>query len=235
MKVSKKFLSIPPYISSSWDHINSIRLQNTDLLIHLKTGETVTVPNLKPEVLEAIFNFHAIYLDEKECKPVEHAVPVQQKSHLAENPGESTFKIGFGGTPTMSAAMQHNPELADSPELPPEVLAKISAISKIVSPEDVLIPKAEPHCNCPYCQIARSIHGSIVEVDISHTKDENEEEVKEEDLRFQEWDIIQSGEKLFTVTNKLDSHEKYSVYLGHPVGCTCGKDGCEHILAVLRG
>ena len=46
---------------------------------------------------------------------------------------------------------------------------------------------------------------------------------------------IQTDEKMFTVTNRLDKNEKFNVYLGKPIGCTCGKEGCEHILAVLRG
>ena len=47
-------------------------------------------------------------------------------------------------------------------------------------------------------------------------------------------EITQTGDKLFTVVNKLDPQENYHVYLGHPVGCTCGKQGCEHILVVLK-
>ena len=42
------------------------------------------------------------------------------------------------------------------------------------------------------------------------------------------------NDKLFTVINKLDQQEKYNVFLGEPVGCTCGKQGCEHMLAVLK-
>ena len=61
-----------------------------------------------------------------------------------------------------------------------------------------------------------------------------EEEVTDRDLSFQQWAIEQTGDKLFCVTNKLDRLEKYNVFLGDPVGCTCGIQGCEHILAVLK-
>ena len=89
------------------------------------------------------------------------------------------------------------------------------------------LPKAEPHCNCTYCQITRTL---------SHAQQEEEqdEEVTEEDLRFRSWDIEQKGDQLFTVTNPLDKAETYQVFLGHPVGCTCGKKKCAHIEAVLR-
>ena len=127
--------------------------------------------------------------------------------------------------------MQHNPAQANSPDLPEEVLNKVSAIAKIVTPEDMKsLPKAEPHYNCIHCQIARAIHKGIQNMDGER---EDEEEVADEELQFQQWDIKQKGE-LFVVTNRLDTAEQYHVYLGNPVGCTCGKSGCEHIVAVLK-
>ena len=242
MKINKKNLSIPPYLSTSWEYIAALRLQNTDLLITMIDGETITIPNLSPEILETVFNNHIIFLEEREDHMQAGGAPSFPlpaiKHPLAPTPlnaEETLFKIGFGSPSSMNAAMQHNSELSHSPDLPREVLDKIGAISKIIAPEDVVIPKAEPHCNCPYCQIARAIHTTIDSTDVKEEKKEDtEEEVSEEELRFQEWSITQSGDKLFTVVNKLDSQEKYSVYLGHPVGCTCGKEGCEHILAVLK-
>jgi hypothetical protein len=235
MKITKKFLSIPPYLSTSWERIVTLRLQQTDLLVYLFTGEVVSIPNLTPETLEIIFNAHVAFLEDTEAQTSKNDLIKNSAKKDVEIPGESTLKIGFGSVENMSAAMHHNSELANAPDIPREVLEKISTISRIIAPDDVLIPKAEPHCNCPYCQIARTIHQTNeIEELAERDKNEPEEEVKEEDLRFQEWDITQSGDKLFTVINKLDSQEKYSVYLGHPVGCTCGKEGCEHILAVLK-
>ena len=104
------------------------------------------------------------------------------------------------------------------------------AIAKIISPsEELLLPKSEPGCNCFFCQIARALNP---ELSSSHTTDEPA--IADEELQFQQWDIKQTGEKLYSVINRLDEHEKYNVYLGHPIGCTCGKQGCEHILAVLK-
>jgi hypothetical protein len=61
-----------------------------------------------------------------------------------------------------------------------------------------------------------------------------EEEVSPHELKFREWDIQQAGDKLYNVSNPFDKGEQYQVYLGNPVGCTCGKSKCEHIVAVLN-
>ena len=70
-----------------------------------------------------------------------------------------------------------------------------------------------------------------VETDLKHAF---KEEISEEDLRFREWDIEQKGENLYLVRNPLNQKEEYNVFLGNPVGCTCGKDNCEHIRTVLN-
>lgn len=247
MKINTKILSIPPYLSTSWEYVTALRLQNTDLLVHLANGEAVIVPNLKPDILETIFEHHIIVMEQKDeslskqrSTSLSNIIQNAEKTQSLSDPdlqAESIFKIGFSSPEGLSAAMHHNPEYANAPDLPFEILQKIGAISKIIEPEDVMIPKAEPHCNCPYCQIARAIHveaGLPVQLEKKETEELEDEAVCEEELQFQEWNITQSGDKLFTVVNKLDSHEKYSVYLGHPVGCTCGKEGCDHILAVLK-
>lgn len=244
MKINKKILSLPPYLSTSWGFVAALRLQDTDLLVHLLNGEVVAIPSLKPDLLQTIFEYHADHLETlgEQFRSTEKQSgkrllnPISRAPILnTESAAESIFKIGFSSPDSMNAAMQHTPELADAPNLPEEVIEKIRAISKIMAPEEVMIPKAESHCNCPYCQIARAISDSgETSAPAPETIDHLEEDVKEEELQFQEWEITQSGDKLFTVVNKLDSQEKYSVYLGHPVGCTCGKSGCEHILAVLK-
>lgn len=240
MKINKKILSIPPYLSTTWEHVASLRLMNTDLLITLKSGETIIIPNLQPSALESIFNYHVAFMEDEDKPAGRSAVSfpkVGEKPHadhaiFEQDPNaEGIFKLGLGNAEGLGIAMQHNPELAHAPDLPKEMLDKIGAIAKIVSTEEMPIPKAEPHCNCPYCQIARAVYCASFSVCEEKTE---EEIVREEDLQFQEWEIVQSGDKLFTVINKLDFQEKYSVYLGHPVGCTCGKTGCEHILAVLK-
>jgi hypothetical protein len=144
-------------------------------------------------------------------------------------PGEEpSIRFAFGTSlDGLGGMMQHNPNQANAPDLPPEILQKIGAISKILSPSDeVDLPKAETGCNCFYCQIARALNPATSVLE--------EPEVTAEELNFQQWTITQTGDKLYMVVNRLDDHEKYNVYLGQPIGCTCGKEGCEHILAVLK-
>ena len=133
----------------------------------------------------------------------------------------------------LTAMMQHNADQKDAPDLPKEILEKIQSIMHIIGPTEMIaMAAAEKHCNCPYCQITRAIQGepmqkAEIEADI-------EEEITENDLHFEQWNIQQTSELLFTVTNKLEACEHFQVYLGKPVGCTCGTEGCEHILAVLK-
>ena len=219
MQVTDKILSLPPYISTAWKNIVSIHVETRPyghvLLIELVTGTKVEVPNLDPKLMEQIFSMHALVL-EKEG---------------SQNPiATQTFAIPFPfPIEGLTSTLQHNPEQADTPPLPPEMLEKIQSLKGIL-PEDLTsLQKAEPHCNCPYCQITRAITGDLVEA-----TPQIEEEVSVADLTFRNWDIKQEGNKLFSVTNPLDNKEHYSVFLGEPVGCTCGSKNCEHIQAVLR-
>jgi hypothetical protein len=136
---------------------------------------------------------------------------------------------GIEGMPGMEV-LQHNLNQANTADIPPEVLEKISGMIKMMTNGDIAaFPKPEPHCNCPHCQVARSIHG-ISKNEEPHALDQA---VSDEELKFRDWDISKRGDQLYIVTNPLDPKEYYSVYLGSPIGCTCGQPHCEHIKAVL--
>ncbi len=222
MKITDKILSLPPYISTAWKNIVSIHVETRPyghvLLIELVTGSKVEVPNLDHKLMEKIFSMHALVL-EKEGP--QNLVATQ------------TFAIPFPfPIEGLTSTLQHNPEQADTPPLPPEMLEKIQSLKGIL-PEDLTsLQKAEPHCNCPYCQITRAITGALLEAETSPPQ--IEEEVSAKDLTFRNWDIKQEADKLYCVTNPLDTKEHYNVFLGQPVGCTCGTKNCEHIQAVLR-
>jgi hypothetical protein len=203
---------------------------------------SVAIESLRPEEIEAIFKARLEYLEEHYPAPLhpfspasftfEQAgpLPAEQGAKNADIP--SPLRFGIGAFDHLGMAMQHNPELADSPPLPEEMLEKISAIARMLSPQEILqMPKAEPHCNCFYCQITRAVQGPFP---VENNEEEIEESVDDKELSFSEWDIQQTGDRLFSVSNKLDANEQYRVFLGEPVGCTCGKNGCEHILAVLK-
>lgn len=233
IKINEKILSIPPYISTSWSHIAALHMQGSILVITMDDGNTIHITNLSKETIELIFNYHATYL-EKENLNMSHLSsflnPTKKDSiqNLMDQMNEPTIRLAFGSLEGMNGVMQHNSQQANSPDLPTELLQKISAITKIIAPiEETTNLKAEPDCNCFYCQIARAVNPPLNEKN-------PHEEVNDEELQFQQWAITQIGDHLFSVTNRLDDHEKYNVYLGQPVGCTCGKSGCEHILAVLK-
>lgn len=237
MKITLKILSIPPYISTSWAQIRTLYMQETNLIVSLIDGTLITIPHLTPQEVEMIFTTHSAF--------VEHE---QSSARFLKNPQTGTFSEGqnIEGIASMhlnmeniesfSSALHHNSEQANMPNLPKEILKKIAGIAKIIAPSEIQnMPKPEPHCNCPHCQIARAIH----EIEGEKTEEnqivsKHEEVINEKDLSFQQWEINQLDEHLYSVTNRLDTSEKYNVFLGQPIGCTCGNTGCEHILAVLK-
>lgn len=231
--INEKILSLPPHISTTWDSISSIHVNNANqgniLTISLHNGTTIQVPNLAQDILTKIFQTHSEFIA-SQADPKKGG---EQNPFLnMDNMINLGFPMRFGGAlEGLGAAMQHNPEQSNAPDLPKEVLDKISAVAKIMDGDQSLEQslKAEPHCNCMHCQIARAITGQDQIAD-----EEVEEEVSDEDLKFRTWDITQTGDKLYMVSNPLDADEQYSVYLGEPLGCTCGQKNCEHIKAVLN-
>lgn len=235
IRINEKILSIPPYLSTSWSYISAIQMKGEILAISLIDGESVYIPSLKKEHIELVFQFHAEYLEKELALPLSKG-EMSNLQHLAEEQATVRFSIG---TPLegFGMVMNHNPDQADAPDLPVEILDKISSITKIIGPPDeALLPQAEQNCNCFHCQIARVVNKTSFDSPLSETVELHEEDIKNEELEFQQWDIapVVDNDKLYDVVNKLDPLEKYHVFLGDPVGCTCGKSGCEHILAVLK-
>lgn len=203
MKITPKVLSIPPYLSTTWKNISSLHVKEEKgsftLLAILQSGVQAKVPNLSEVEVNAIFEAHAHYAEGKNKDP---------------NSIES-----------LASSMQHNPEQANLPPLPPDVLKKLSDLAKSVGLENAGdLVQAEPHCNCVYCQVVKALQGETAPI---------EEEVTDDDLKFKTWDIQQKNTKLYTATNPLDPNEYYTVFLGEPIGCTCGHKNCEHLRAVL--
>jgi len=221
MQINDKILSIPPYISTSWKNIVSLQVETKPsgliLIIELISGSRVEIPNLDRTAIDHIFKAHADYLDLGSKKNL----PLPQSLGLS-------FPFPVPGMDGFTSVLQHNMEQANSPDLPPELVEKIRELAKTINIDDLsVIPKPEPHCNCPHCQIMRAMIGSEVSASV-------EEVVSDEDLKFRTWDIVQQADKIYIVTNPLDLKEHYSVFLGEPLGCTCGQKNCEHIQAVLH-
>jgi hypothetical protein len=176
-----------------------------------------------------------LYLEqkEKEMHPLEFSRFIGIPLGLAQGI-EGTVKIAINHLDGLAQTMQHNPSNANAPDLPQEMLKKIAEMTKMIGLEEMEANKPEPHCNCPHCQVARVIHKLPETILPKEPEEPIEDPIKEEDLHFENWMIHQLEEKLYTVTSKLDPNETYQVFLGSPVGCTCGKCGCEHILSVLK-
>ncbi|MFI5343125.1 MAG: hypothetical protein ACHQUC_02775 [Chlamydiales bacterium] len=235
MKINEKILSIPPYISTTWSQIAALRMKGSVLSITMTDGEAINISGLSHDLINQVFSYHAAYL-EKEILPSSQASYPPAKKGSKEGVGSlgesATLNFAFGTMDGLNMMAQHNSAQADAPDLPPEVLQNISEIARAALPlGDLQLPKPEADCNCFYCQIARAINPSAAVIEL---REQHDEEVTDDELRFEQWSITQAGEKLYNVTSRLDNNEKYSVFLGHPVGCTCGKNGCEHILAVLK-
>ena len=223
MQINKKILNIPPYISCPWKNISALYFDDRRdlLMIVLTSGNAIEVPNLNKEDLNNIFRTHAEALNADEISSVQKEGVFGFKLPLNLGDQLSTF----GGM------MQHNSDQMHSPPLPSDLLNKIAATFQTVGVDHSLFPPPEPHCNCPHCQIARAIHqGSIEEA----SQNERVEIVSDEDLHFRDWEIEQTDNQLYIVTNPLNKKERYSVFLGKPLGCTCGELHCEHIRAVLK-
>lgn len=246
MKINHKLLSIPPYISTSWNNITALHISDQILMVDLLDGGQVQVPGLDEATVERIFEVHSNILEEVSdtSTPNIHN-KLHSFSRLAPHTSqieqcEFPFRLMFNSMDEFSSALQHTPSQANTPEIPPEILQKIIEITRLILPSEIQFSKGEPHCNCIHCQMGRAIHqdfskevleNSLVTSAVVNTK---EEIIKESDLAFQQWDILQTGDLLYSVVNRLDNKETYNVHLGNPVGCTCGRADCEHIIAVLK-
>ena len=225
--ITKQLLSIPPYLSTAWDNIASLHIKGEPgalrptLVVQLVDNRVIEVPDLDQAVVDQVFAMHAEVLEVTPSR-------AQSNDEVLGVP----FRVGTGGVENMGAMLQHDSSQSDAPDLPQEILSKIAGISQILGADRAdNLPEAEEGCNCFHCQIARAIAGNQAEAEA-----EEVEEVSDEDLQFRTWDIAQSdqGKDFYTVSNPLDTSEHYTVYLGNPVGCTCGNKDCEHIKAVLK-
>ncbi|MBP9841120.1 MAG: hypothetical protein KBC64_01690 [Simkaniaceae bacterium] len=226
MKINHKILSIPPYISTSWKNIQTLFLKGPSLIITLSNGTEIEIPGLPVPILNEIFQAHTHFIEkDKEVELVSQPIPL------------SSFSFGFPLTSPdqLGKVMHHNSEQANAADLPQEVLLKIAEITRSMGLDETIeesLPPAEPHCNCPYCQIARTLHQK--ELSLQEPPEEKGEIVSDEELHFREWNITQIDPHRFVLKNPLNPAEQYQVYLGSPIGCTCGKQNCEHIHFVLR-
>ena len=256
MNINKKLIHIPPHISTSWFNVSALHVESkaetSVLVVMLADGGKIEIPDLSKETLDHIFSCHEAFLEE-ETEESEQNIADGDLSHIIQGTfdqlsgllGPSANFFGeqgsgdsaafpAGGFEALGPMLQHNPNDSQAPDLPEEMLSQIQKVARVLmEDEQAVVPVAEANCNCMHCQIARAMRSAMgIEEDTSET--ESEEVVSDDELRFREWDINELGEKLYQVTNPLSNEESYKVFLGEPLGCTCGQSNCEHIKAVLR-
>ena len=226
MKINSKYISIPPFISTPMNNVLSIQMDKNSLVICLKSGAQVTLSNLPSSIIESVFKAHEEFMENGS----------QSNSLSLESLGVNFNPLSGGildGIENINGMMHHDGSQKDAPNLPSDMITKISTMAKALGLDKgaFTLPEAEKHCNCPFCQVTRALHG---EPFLKEVETLQEEVIPEDELKFREWDIEELAEKLYQVTNPFDKTEKYQVHLKTPVGCTCGKSNCEHILAVLN-
>jgi hypothetical protein len=219
MKITAKLLNIPPYISTAWTNITSLYVRKEErkevLVITMQDATQVEIPNLSQGEIDAIFEAHAKFSESE-----------SHTSNLLEGALNFgiPFKLDSSTIDSFNPAIQHNSQQSDLPPIPVDILKKVGSIIQALGVSEIpLIEKAHSDCNCVYCQLARSFH-----------KETEEEEISSADLQFRDWEISQKEKHLYHVVNPLDKNEYYDVFLGEPLGCTCGHKNCEHIRAVLN-
>ena len=235
MKITDTIISIPPYISTTWDNVQSLHMENSDIIFALKDGKSIRIPHLTSQVVEQIYSAHVHFLEAHTGLPSSPSQPLQKAPFSLEQ--ILPFRLNVGSTDAMGQVLQHNPAFSGLQSMPEEAVDKISMLSKII-PADEIRAMAEPeiNCNCMYCQIVRILKKTL------EPKKENlpdhlaggEDKISEEELRFEQWIVEPQQDNVYKVTNKLDPQEQYTVRLSDPIGCSCGKPNCEHIVAVLR-
>lgn len=232
MKITPRILSLPPYISTSWQNIVALHAREEEgvllLVVDLMNGNRIEIPHLDPVAMEQIFTMHAAFHEGEFEKPIPSKSDLSSllTLHLpAKFLGEGIEKI--------TGVLQHNPEAADTADLPQEILDKVATIVQSLPLKDPAnLPSPVDDCNCMFCQIARTVQAQFNSQ--AQQLMAADEEVSPEDLNFKSWEIKQKDDQLYEVINPLDALERYNVFLGNPVGCTCGGAHCEHIQAVLR-
>lgn len=253
--INKNILFIPPYISTTWHNVQTIQVkenaQKPLLIIYLKTGEHISIPQLNKETRSKIFHMHAYFLSQhalnqvnsekkrenrrREKRESTHLISVNipcLQSGCSQSPQMLEFLLPIMGLGNFEANhfCQHNAQLAEAPTLPKDLLQMIFLLAKEFSCQiQFVTPNPRKRCHCFYCQISRSIlYGMYA------AEEEKEERVKDEDLCFREWNIYPLTETLFRVQKASSLSEKYMVSLSKPVQCSCQQPDCEHIKMVLR-
>lgn len=241
MRINNKILSIPPYISTSWKQIASLKAEKKEgilqLHITLQDGSYTLIPQIESPIVDAIFSSHAKYLESETPQEKQPPVPFFFETQRLSSSAllEPPFPLPFPGFKNLTSLLQHDSERSLEVNFPKEMLDKIENLTRAMGIEDLrLLPKEEPHCNCPHCQIARSMKKAFEDnIETEESGIDLDEEVTEQDLLFKSWHIYPLENQNYKVVHPDNKDELYHVSLGSPLSCSCGSNQCEHIRSVL--
>jgi hypothetical protein len=233
------------------------------LVVTLTNGAQICIPGLEERLLRHIFQMHAEVMENhppsavssevavavkesESARSVAARIPFTENGDLAvtmngieawqavgENHGGLLEGLSIDPSRLQSLEqdlLEHRPELTDSAPLPPLLLQRMSLMGRFLHPQLLAqMPRAEDGCGCPFCQLHRVLHGEPPDTALPAVA-----EVQDDELRFRSWLIEQQDDHVFVVSNPEDAQESYRVFLGDPLGCTCGHVRCEHVRAVLQ-
>lgn len=232
MKITESYIHIPPYISTAWNEVRAVWKENDAVFLLLFGKQAIKISGLSEEQEEMIFSFHGKHLvASQESRIPQLSKELSLPAHFLGGMAPLGMQLGIAGQGGVHNILQHNLTMANFPDLPLELLQRIAKVASALSQgmEGMEVSEDEPHCNCPHCQLARVMRESAQSCEEPPSESKEEEEVFVSDWR------IQNKEKdVYEVAHRLHLEEAYLVHLGDPLGCTCGKSGCEHLLAVLR-
>lgn len=223
MAVTRRVLHLPPYISTSWENVIALHMEQDEdsdeplLVVTLQGGAQIGIPNLREEIAHELFALHAQILAGEE----------NLKCSQELNKAEGLFEP----EEMLKLLICHQPALCDEQPMPEEVECKLQSIGQLLD-RDILARLKRPvdNCNCPFCQVHRALLTDL------HNEAESTEDLPDttiERMQSGKWVINTKDQSTFTVFTEESPQERFQVCLGECISCTCGQANCEHVKAVL--
>lgn len=226
MKINKNMLSIPPYITTTWDNITCVQAcvvqdEFVDIKICLADGEKVEVPHVPEKIFNKIRDEYEKFIESSSINtPADLGGIASGIADIFQGANRELPAIGRGenvgviGFPVSGHPRQHH----EAPVLGKEALRQITKTLGEKAFEGEYITK----CNCIYCQSCRFV------------QDKKNKESGEKPLEFSDaWLVEEVGTDKFIVRDKMKESNVFTVYLKPKIICSCGSNVCEHIKATL--
>jgi hypothetical protein len=142
VKINDRLICISPHISTTWDQIAFMQTEedlnnnSLTLILHLMNGKMVKIPHMDSSIIDVAFAAHMKYLENSHSHKGEPSVKnpnsfFQNLMNLSpEQLSSIPIRFGISGIPGgidgLETAFQHNSALSNAPNLPNEIIEKIS-------------------------------------------------------------------------------------------------------------